>query len=751
MKKLSAKSVLLYITYTALCLTTVGLFEGLLSFGLFVGAIYCVNPIVAALLYLLTSLLGGANILVHSAVRCVVMLAFWGLHKIIKRKINKGYLLIYQIVANIFYLSYQFTNYFVFFDKLLFVALGVAFAYICLYVFRAVFVRGIAYKLQLDEQICVSLFVIVASYSLSKLDVWNLSLLYFVAPFAILFCMSAFSHKSALVCSILVGMGNLLASGTTDCLAFCVLSALAAVCFCNINRYVSAVAVVLVDVLMSFFMDLHGQFSTVAFVPTVVSCFVFIVVPSSVYNYLMDTSGGCAEKYLGNSLSKKVGVYLSKQLYRLSDVFLSMKNAFLSLSMGQISAEQAQRTVAKECSQRVCKDCTLRNNCWRTNLAQTEKGMLNLAECAIVKGKCRILDVPQWLSVKCDRVSAIISEINSQAEQYNQYLQRAQTADSSKLLLGEQMGGVSSLLLKLATECKNRISYDHNKEQELAERLVFHNIMCVGATVARQGTMLTVSVTVARKDVDKDAICKITSALVKQNMMVEKVEQTESSTWVNVHMAAQPRYNVSFGVASVAKDGSVISGDTHTAIKTDNGKCIVALCDGMGSGERAEEMSATAISLVEGFYRAGFDNDTILSCVNKLLTSCGNEVFCAVDIVVLDMYNGLADFIKLGASIGLVKCGDTTQIVSGSSLPLGVLDEMSPAITKKALGQGDIVVLLSDGIVDCFNDTNRVAEVFVEYCNATPQSIAQAMLAKAMKNSKNKPTDDMTVVVAKLV
>ena len=233
--------------------------------------------------------------------------------------------------------------------------------------------------------------------------------------------------------------------------------------------------------------------------------------------------------------------------------------------------------------------------------------------------------------------------------------------------------------------------------------------------------------------------------------MVEKVEQTESSTWVNVHMAVQPRYNVSFGVASVAKDGSVISGDTHTAIKTDNGKCIVALCDGMGSGERAEEMSATAISLVEGFYRAGFDNDTILSCVNKLLTSCGNEVFCAVDIVVLDMYNGLADFIKLGASIGLVKCGDTTQIVSGSSLPLGVLDEMSPAITKKALGQGDIVVLLSDGIVDCFNDTNRVAEVFVEYCNATPQSIAQAMLAKAMKNSKNKPTDDMTVVVAKLV
>ncbi len=751
MKNLSVKTILLYVTYTALCLTTVGLFDGLLSFGLFVGAIYCVNPIIAGFLYLVTSILGGVDIILHSSVRCAVMLSFWGLHKLIKRKINKGYLLIYQIIANIFYFSYKFTNYFVFFDKLLFVALGIAFAYVSLYVFRAIFVRGIAYKLQLDEQICLSLFVIVASYSLSKLDVWDLSLVYFVSPFAILFCMSAFSHKTSLVCSILVGMGNLLATGSTDCLAFCVLSALAAVCFCNINRYVSAVAVVLVDVLMSFFMDLHGRFSTVAFVPTVVSCFVFVVIPSSVYNYLLDASGGCAEKYLGNSLSKKVGVYLSKQLYRLSDVFLSMKNAFLSLSVGQISAEQAERAVAKDCSQRVCQDCALKNNCWRINLSQTEQGMIKLAECAIARGKCSILDVPQWLSVKCDRISAIISEINSQAEQYNQYLQRTQNADSNKLLLSEQMGGVSSLLLKLATECKNRISYDHNKEQELAERLVFHNIMCVGATVARQGSMLTVAVTVAKKDVDKDAICKIVSSLVKQNMVVEKIEQTESSTWVNVHLLVQPRYNISFGVASVAKDGSVISGDTHTAIKTDNGKCIVALCDGMGSGELAEEMSATSISLVEGFYRAGFDNDTILSCVNKLLTSCGNEVFCAVDIVVLDMYNGLADFIKLGASVGLVRCGETTQIVAGSSLPLGVLEEMRPAITKKALSQGDIVVLLSDGIVDCFSDNNKLAETFVEYCNATPQSIAQAILAKAMKNSKNKPSDDMTIVVAKLV
>ena len=203
-------------------------------------------------------------------------------------------------------------------------------------------------------------------------------------------------------------------------------------------------------------------------------------------------------------------------------------------------------------------------------------------------------------------------------------------------------------------------------------------------------------------------------------------------------------------MSAVAKGGNEISGDTHTVTRTDNGKCIVALCDGMGSGDKAEQMSATSISLVESFYRAGFDNDTILSCVNKLLVGSGNEIFCAVDVVVLDLYNGLADFIKLGACAGLVKNDGKVEIVSGSSLPLGVLEEMKPSITKKALMGGDVIVLLSDGVADCFKDPVALARVFADVSLNVPQSISDVILNKALKLCNNKPADDMTVVVAKI-
>ncbi|MDE7454725.1 MAG: SpoIIE family protein phosphatase, partial [Clostridia bacterium] len=288
------------------------------------------------------------------------------------------------------------------------------------------------------------------------------------------------------------------------------------------------------------------------------------------------------------------------------------------------------------------------------------------------------------------------------------------------------------------------------KEQELVERWVFHKILCVGANVAEMGDKLTVVVTVAEKDLNNETVEKVTSGLIKQKMKVEKVENTDSPSFVNVYLTVKPRFDVVFGVSSVAKDGSEISGDTHSVVTTDNGKCIVALCDGMGSGEQAEQMSATSISLVESFYRAGFDSDVILSCVNKLLTAGNNEVFCAVDIAVLDVYNGFADFIKLGASVGLVKRENKVEIVSGSSLPLGVLEEMTPSVTQMALNCGDVIALMSDGVVDCFADINELANVFDNVSLNVPQSIAEVIMSKALKASNNVAHDDMTVLVAKL-
>ena len=748
--RLTIKTILLYVTFTALAVISGGVFEGNLAFGLFVGAVYSANPIIACVVYLSSAVVYGWINLLHAAVKAAVVMVFVGIHYFAKRKINKLALLIYLVVANVFYVVYSFIDYFSLFDRFLYAAIGIAFSYVCIYVFRAVFVRGLNYRPALDETVCIGLLTAVASYTASLISFGQLQLIYFLVPFAILFCAVCFSDKSALMGAVLIGIGNVFATGSYECCVYCVISALACVTLCKINRYFGALSVLMVDVLMSYFLNLHGTFSMVVFAPTFASALVFAVVPTSVFNHVRDYCSGSAERYLSKSVVQKVGDTVSRRLYRLSDIFMSMKQAFFTMSAGSITQEEAEKAIVKQCSESVCRDCQSRAKCWRQDIAQTEQSLLQLGECAVKRGKCTILDVPQALSVKCDKVSAMLSEVNEQAQNYRAYRERAEQADNGKTLLGEQMGGVSNLLMQLASDCKNRTGYDHTREQELVESLVFHNVLCSGAVIAQQKEIVTVVLTVAKSDVDNETIEKVVSNVVKQSMAIERIESTESATWVNVFLNVRPRYNVSFGVSSVAKAGNEISGDTHTVTRTDNGKCIVALCDGMGSGYKAEQMSATSISLVESFYRAGFDNDTILSCVNKLLVGSGNEIFCAVDVVVLDLYNGLTDFIKLGACAGLVKNDGKVEIVSGSSLPLGVLEEMKPSITKKALMGGDVVVLLSDGVADCFKDPVALARVFAEVSLNVPQSIADVILNKALKLCNNKPADDMTVVVAKI-
>lgn len=749
-RKLTAKTILLYVAYTAFVVASGGTFDGAVSFGLFVGALYSANPIISAFIYVAGSVVYGWTSLLHAGVRCGVVIVCWLIHRLAKRKIGKLNLLLYVILANVFYCAYDFQGYFVLFDRLLYVFCGIAFSYVTIYVFRAVFVRGLAYRPALDELVCISLFTVACGYCLSQHSFFGLEPIYLVATYAILFCSTCFGSKYAFICASLFGLGNLLTSGTYDCCVYLVISTLVVVMCSRVSRYLAAVSVLAVDVLFTFFLNLHGDTGFLALTLTFASALIFAVIPNSVYNYVRDCSCGTSDRYLSSSVAKRLGDNVSRRLYRLSDIFLSMKNAFFSMSTGKVTAEQAQVAIVKQCSETVCCDCEQRSKCWRQELVKTEQSLLKLADCAVKRGKCTILDVPQSLSVKCDRVSAMLSEVNNEALTYKQYIDRTEQADTGKALLAEQMGGVSNLLMQVASDCKNKTSFSEDKERELVERLVFHNIMCVGANVIEQGDKITVVVTVAKRDADNAAIEKIASGLIKQNMIVDKVEQTDSASWLNVYLIVKPRYEVVFGVSSVPKDGNEVSGDTHTVTATDNGKRIIALCDGMGSGATAEKMSSTSIGLVESFYRAGFDNDVILSCVNRLLTSADNEVFCAVDIAVIDAYDGLTDFIKLGASIGLVKTGDKVEIVSGSSLPLGVLDEMTPSVTQKVMNKGDCLVLMSDGVVDCFNSPNDVASVFANVALNVPQSIAEVILSKALKNSKNKPHDDMTVVVAKL-
>ena len=86
---------------------------------------------------------------------------------------------------------------------------------------------------------------------------------------------------------------------------------------------------------------------------------------------------------------------------------------------------------------------------------------------------------------------------------------------------------------------------------------------------------------------------------------------------------------------------SPVSGDTSIQTKLGDGKYLLALSDGMGSGPEARKSSKIAIKMLERLLTSGFQKDTSIKLINSTL-SVNNEqdMYATLDIEILDLYSG---------------------------------------------------------------------------------------------------------------
>ena len=127
------------------------------------------------------------------------------------------------------------------------------------------------------------------------------------------------------------------------------------------------------------------------------------------------------------------------------------------------------------------------------------------------------------------------------------------------------------------------------------------------------------------------------------------------------------------------------------------------------------------------------------------------ENYSAVDICVIDLKQALGDFVKVGAPQSFVKHKDSTESIEGSgALPIGILQDIKPSISKKLLNPDDMIVLCSDGITDAFGDSDKLCTFINDTQTTNPQEMANIILSKAEELNDNVPKDDMTVLCARL-
>lgn len=157
------------------------------------------------------------------------------------------------------------------------------------------------------------------------------------------------------------------------------------------------------------------------------------------------------------------------------------------------------------------------------------------------------------------------------------------------------------------------------------------------------------------------------------------------------------KYKIQIASANVTKNNSEVSGDTSIQTKLHDGKFMMALSDGMGSGPRAKKSSSTVIKMLKRLLTTGFDKDVSIGIINSSVNLNSNEeTYASIDISVIDAYAGNIEFIKNGACPTFIKTNNKVEVVKAVSLPAGIVEDIDLVVYDKDLKGGEIIVMCSD-------------------------------------------------------
>ena len=336
--------------------------------------------------------------------------------------------------------------------------------------------------------------------------------------------------------------------------------------------------------------------------------------------------------------------------------------------------------------------------------------------------------------------------------------------DESKKNVSSQLKGVSEAISKMAEDINKKEDKFIDKKQEILKILEQKEIeiksleikqTSSGRYVAEVYTDTCENPDGTECDIKK--ICKILSKVLEQKMIMQKQEcglrlNKESCKFTYI---SDDNYNVQIGSAKSTKEGSPVSGDSSLQIKLDDGKYLLALSDGMGSGPEAMKSSKIAIKMLERLLTAGFEKDVSLQLINSTLSANTDEdMYATLDIEILDLFNGNMEFIKNGACPTYVKRGRNVQMLKSMSLPTGILNNVDLIVYDYDLQDGDILVMCTDGVIDSnkeYVNKQLWLQYLLEDIEATDaQKIADLIIGEAIDNDYGKQKDDMSVIVAKV-
>lgn len=321
--------------------------------------------------------------------------------------------------------------------------------------------------------------------------------------------------------------------------------------------------------------------------------------------------------------------------------------------------------------------------------------------------------------------------------------------------VSNELNGVSKVITTIAKDINKKFDNKYDDlESEIRSTLKTKNIKIKNIKIKKEKNN-KYNISIYLNDIQQDNknnIEKILSEILKQEIKYEKTEEMDKKNTLQKY-STKDKYMMQIGMAKLTKNNSEISGDSYIKTKLEDGKYLIAISDGMGSGKEAKNSSEIAIKMLERLLKEGFDKEASINLINSTINlNTNEELYSTLDITILDLFEGNIECIKNAACPTYIKSEKEVSEINAIGLPAGILENIDFVVYEKDVKENDIIIMCSDGVLDSKKDNSNWLKETLENMETTEvQKIADILISEAKDNSMGIAKDDMLVLVLRIV
>ncbi|MEG1310759.1 MAG: stage II sporulation protein E [Romboutsia sp.] len=617
-------------------------------------------------------------------------------------------------------------------------------------------------SVRVEEAISVSMIVAFSIIGIGNIAIFGVSLRTVLSTMLILISSILGGSPMGSVSGVIVGIAFVINNvGSVIYMGIYSFSGLVGGAFSKLNKYFCILGYILSWIIIYAYTS--GISSNITHIrDMIVACIIVVIIPKKFFNKI--------EKLIKTNITSNEVIYdyIMRSKHLTNNRLINMHKAYdeLATTFDKIREKEKvidQRdiaTVVDMIHNDECRTCGMKRRCWEMKFNHTYSLMYEILEKLEENGEITIDDASEEFIKECIKPESIIRVSNYYYKMFAiDYNWNIKFSESRKLI-ANQIRSISKSIESLSNDLESDIILDIEKEKSIHDQLERNNIQVNRVIYTSKGED-DFEITIEKKTCSNGCMCKnklidIVSDFMEENLSAQQTGCHSLGERCKIVLTKSQKYKVITEVSAMSKDGHVLCGDNYTYMDINDGKYMIAISDGMGKGKKAYEESSITIDILEKMMDAKIEDEIIINTINNmLLLKSSDEMFSTLDLGILDLKKGCLETIKMGAcSTYLKRDNNDIDLVSSSSLPVGILSDIKLDRKAVKIKSGDYIIMVSDGIVDAGKNNNLGDNWLIYFLQkietTNPKEIASLILDKAIEIQSGNVEDDMTVLVTKV-